>query len=84
MEKYLRVREVARKFNLTEATIRSYVLNKKIPYYKIGSVLRFNESELDEWVKNDCPRGVMKNMALNEFKDAMNGTEQATDRGVEA
>jgi len=50
-EKLLDVGQVAEMLGLSIATIRKWVLTKYIPYLKIGRVIRFSASEIQDWTK---------------------------------
>ena len=50
-EKLLDVGQVAEMLGLSIATIRKWVLTKYIPYLKIGRVVRFSASEIQDWTK---------------------------------
>jgi excisionase family DNA binding protein len=56
METYLTIEELAEHLKLAAQTIRRYVLNREIPYYKIKKVIRFRLSEIEAWVDRggDC------------------------------
>ena len=50
-EKLLDVGQVAEMLGLSIATIRKWVLTKYIPYLKIGRVVRFSASEIQDWAR---------------------------------
>ena len=50
-EKLLDVGQVAEMLGLSIATIRKWVLTKYIPYLKIGRVIRFSVSEIQDWAR---------------------------------
>jgi excisionase family DNA binding protein len=50
MEKYMTVKEVAVMVQLSEQTIRRYVMLKQIPFHKIIRAVRFKPSEIQIWV----------------------------------
>ena len=52
METYLTIEELAGHLKLAEQTIRRWVLNREIPFYKIKKVIRFRLSEIERWVDN--------------------------------
>jgi excisionase family DNA binding protein len=54
MEVYLTIEELAVMLKLSEQTIRRYVLNKTIPYRKIGKAVRFRPSEIEKWINGGC------------------------------
>ena len=45
----LRVSEAARLFDVTVASIYSWVERGKIPHYKLVGTIRLKRSELEEW-----------------------------------
>ena len=51
LETYLDVGQVAEMLGLSIATIRKWVLTKNIPYLKIGRVIRFSASEIQDWAR---------------------------------
>ena len=52
MDTLMTIADVAEKMQLTEAAIRKFILQKTVPYIKIGGSIRFNPSEIEEWIKN--------------------------------
>ena len=48
--KYLRMPEVAEYTRLSIHTIKSYVLNKRIPYIKANGSVLFNINDIDSWL----------------------------------
>ena len=52
METLMTIADLAEKMRLTESTIRSYVLHKRVPYVKIGAAIRFSPTEIEEWLKS--------------------------------
>lgn len=38
---------------VSEDTIQEWIDEKKIPFYKIGGIYRFSESEINEWILNN-------------------------------
>jgi excisionase family DNA binding protein len=51
-EKYLRYKDVAKLMQLSVTTIKRYVQDRKIPYYKLGATVRFSLVEINEWMKS--------------------------------
>ena len=49
--RYARTAEVAEYTKMSVATIRSYVLNKKIPYIKANGIVLFDLAEIDKWLQ---------------------------------
>ena len=60
METYLTIEEVACHLKLAVKTIRRYVLNREIPFYKIKKVIRFRLSEIEVWIDS----GTMANKTI--------------------
>lgn len=50
-EKMLRITEVAKVFDVTESCIRSWVLQRKIRYIKVGRSVRIPSGAVDELVE---------------------------------
>lgn len=48
MAKLLNVNEVASRLNVSPNTVRKWVLQRRIPFVKVGSLVRFNESEIEQ------------------------------------
>ncbi len=46
----LKLKDVAELLNVSEATIRRWVSESKIPYYKLNNQYRFSRSEIENWV----------------------------------
>jgi len=47
----LTVPDLAEKVNVSERTVYAWVKKKKVPYYKIQQGIRFDEQEIEEWIK---------------------------------
>jgi excisionase family DNA binding protein len=54
IETFLDVQQVAQYLKLSVATIRKWVLNRRIPYKKIGRAVRFSSLEIEEWLISKC------------------------------
>jgi len=54
IETFLDVQQVAQYLKLSVATIRKWVLNKRIPYKKFGRAVRFSSLEIEEWMSSKC------------------------------
>jgi excisionase family DNA binding protein len=50
MQKFVRIKEAAIYTGLKEATLRAYVLNRKIPYIKANGCVLFCLEQLDDWL----------------------------------
>ena len=53
-DELLTVNETAILFRVSVGAIRSWVLNRKITYCKIGGAVRFRRSDLDEFIKRSA------------------------------
>ena len=54
MEVYLNIEELAVMLKISEQTVRRFVLNKTIPFRKIGKAVRFRLSEIEKWINSGC------------------------------
>lgn len=52
---YLNVFDLALYLSVKESTVRKWVLLRKIPFVKIGKLVRFKKTEIDSWLA-DCQR----------------------------
>lgn len=50
MEKLLSIEELSGKLGIPVATLYAWTCKKKIPYIKLGRLVRFKESEIQEWI----------------------------------
>ena len=46
----LTVKEVANYLNCSTSVVRKLVLNKKIPFYRVGTKILFRKIAIDNWV----------------------------------
>lgn len=46
------VKDVAEYLELAQITIYKYVSSRKIPFYKVGSNVRFRRDQIDIWLEN--------------------------------
>lgn len=46
----LKLKDVAELLNISEATVRRWIDDGKIPYYRLNHQFRFNRSEIENWV----------------------------------
>jgi excisionase family DNA binding protein len=61
LETLLTIAELAEKTKFSEAKIRKHILNRTIPFYKVGAAIRFLPSEIEGWVKAGCKFHAAKN-----------------------
>jgi nitrogen PTS system EIIA component len=52
----LKLKDVAELLNVSESTIRRWISNGKMPYYRLSHQLRFSRSEIENWVLS-CKQG---------------------------
>ena len=50
MTKLLDIAEAAERLHVKERFIRRLVAEKRMPYYKVGSFVRFDPADIDEWL----------------------------------
>jgi len=51
MERLLNIKELSQLLSVKEGTIYAWVHEDLIPYYKLNRLVRFRESEINEWLK---------------------------------
>lgn len=49
----LKIKDVADLLNVSETTIRRWLVDKKIPAYRINHQYRFNRTEIEDWVMSN-------------------------------
>lgn len=52
----LKLKDVAELLNVSETTIKRWISNGKIPYYRLNNQYRFSRSEIENWVLS-CKQG---------------------------
>ena len=50
-KRFIGIKELAQYLDLSTNTIRSWVWMRKIPYFKMGRLVRFDLQEIDLWAK---------------------------------
>jgi len=50
-EKWVNLEDVAVHLSLSEDTVRTWVKEGKLPFYRAGKRYKFKISEVDEWVR---------------------------------
>ena len=48
---FMGIDELSSYLNISKKTIYNYTCAKIIPYYKIGKVLRFKKSDIEQWIE---------------------------------
>ena len=54
---YLCCKELGAKLGVSEKTVRAWVLQGKIPYTKIGGMIRFSEEQANSMISVYTPAG---------------------------
>jgi excisionase family DNA binding protein len=57
LDRLLTVEEMRRLLNVKKSFIYTLTHQKRIPHYKIGKLLRFRESEINEWLAERSENG---------------------------
>lgn len=52
IEKWVNLEDIAEYLSVSKDTIRSWMKENKIPFYRAGKRYKFKISEVDEWVRN--------------------------------
>lgn len=50
-EKWVNLEDIAIHLSLSEDTVRAWVKDGKLPFYRAGKRYKFKISEVDEWVR---------------------------------
>jgi excisionase family DNA binding protein len=50
MEQYLDIKAVAKLTNIKMPTLRKYIQNDRIPYVRVGRLIRFRPSQIEAWL----------------------------------
>lgn len=51
VEKWVNLEDVATHLSLSQDTVRTWIKEGKLPFYKAGKRYKFKISEVDEWVR---------------------------------
>ena len=46
------IKEIAKYLNISESGVRKLVREKKIPFFKVLSCIKFDINEINRWVEN--------------------------------
>lgn len=52
LERWVNLEEVANYLSVSKDTIRAWIKQEKIPFYRAGKMYKFKISEIDEYVRN--------------------------------
>ncbi len=50
-EKWVNLEDIANHLSVSKDTVRIWVKNGKLPFYKAGKMYKFKISEVDKWVR---------------------------------
>jgi excisionase family DNA binding protein len=50
-EKWVNLEDIAVHLSMSEDTVRTWVKESKLPFYRVGKRYKFKISEVDEWVR---------------------------------
>lgn len=64
---FLNIEEASFYLNLKVSKLRSMVFKKEIPFLKIGRLVRFEKSQLNQWLKQHRKNYNMIGKTQNEF-----------------
>ena len=51
VEKWVNLEDVAKRLSISQDTVRTWIKEGKLPYYRAGKRYKFKISEIDEWVR---------------------------------
>lgn len=51
VEKWVNLKDIAEHLSISQDTVRTWIKEGKLPYYKAGKSYKFKISEVDEWVR---------------------------------
>lgn len=51
VEKWVNLKDIAEHLSISQDTVRNWIKEGKLPFYKAGKSYKFKISEVDEWVR---------------------------------
>ena len=51
-EKWVNLEDIAEHLSVSSDTVRAWIKNGKLPFYRAGKRYKFKISEVDEWLRN--------------------------------
>jgi excisionase family DNA binding protein len=48
----LTIDQLAQRLGITVRHVRRLVAERRVPYYKVGRLVRFDRNEIDEWLRD--------------------------------
>jgi len=52
--RYIGIKELSEYIGITEGTLRVWVCHKKIPYVKVGRLVKFDLRKIDQWLEKNA------------------------------
>jgi excisionase family DNA binding protein len=52
MEQLLNIGEVEKLLNIKKSTLRAWIFGNRIPFIRVGRLIRFKPSDLEAWLNN--------------------------------
>ncbi|MBM3282764.1 helix-turn-helix domain-containing protein [Candidatus Gottesmanbacteria bacterium] len=77
---FLNIRQIADYLGIKASTIYSLVERKGIPHYRVGRLVRFRKTEVDEWMAGQ--RKVVVDVKM-EVKEVLRSIEKKSDLNVD-
>ena len=77
MNEWMTIEQLSLYLHIRKKTLYSMVRNGGIPSYKVGRMVRFCRSEIDEWMKTKRNTAVCRKIGQQQIhvKDALTGEE---------
>jgi len=57
IEKWVNLADIADHLSISQDTVRTWIKEGKLPFYKAGKQYKFKISEVDEWVRDGKIQG---------------------------
>ena len=51
-EKWVNLKDVAVYLSMSEDTVRTWIKEGKLPFYRVGKRYKFKISEVDDWIRS--------------------------------
>ncbi len=72
----LKLKDVAELLNVSETTVRRWISEGRIPYYRLHQQYRFNRSEIENWVLSSKQEGTFASFEMQDERKETLGTQQ--------
>lgn len=56
-EKWVNLEDIAVYLSMSEDTVRTWIKEGKLPFYRVGKRYKFKISEVDEWIRSGKMQG---------------------------